>query len=333
MLLKGRENNLVWDQRKKGHYEVYFLGLHDPKSKTGFGLRFSLKVPLDGTPLVEIWGFFFNRREPEKNFVIKNSLEWSRDQIRENPFLFEPGPSRISNTQTQGEIKGDFHTLTWDLSWEDQASPLYHLPYPWMYQRPFPRTKILAPHPKIKLSGKIQADGQTFQLQEVPGFQSHLWGKEYAESWVWAHCSSFVEEEAYFEGLSVRIRTGPFVLPPVTLFFLHYRNHTYFLNSMAALLKNRSRSYIGLWRFWGEGEGIRLEGEATALLQWILGAKYTGPWEEKRWSHNTKVGDLRLRILEKKGKGWNPLSTLTAQGSCALEWVEKTPDPRILNWV
>jgi len=91
-------------------------------------------------------------------------------------------------------------------------------PYQWMYNSSFPRTKVISCHPDIRISGILNVNTRKYQLINVPGQQSHLWGTQYAYSWVWTHCNSFCEEKAVFEGLSAKIKVGPFCIPRLTIF-------------------------------------------------------------------------------------------------------------------
>ncbi|MFQ5352295.1 MAG: tocopherol cyclase family protein, partial [Candidatus Binatia bacterium] len=186
----------------------------------------------------------------------------------------------------------------------------------------------------IRVSGTLEVNDRRCQLNDAPGQQSHLWGTKHADGWVWGHCNAFQEDEtAVFEGLSVRVRIGPLLPPPLTLFCLRSGGRLYRLNGPWQLLTNRSTAEVGVWRFAGQGSSIRIEGEARCAVEHLVGAEYTDPDGEKRWCHNAKVGDLRLTVFERAGRDWERVQALTSRGTCAIEWVGQVRDSRVALWI
>lgn len=329
-----RDNLLIWDGETRGHYEVYYLKLNDPEAEVACWLRYTLSAPLRGEPVAELWGIFFNRNEPARNLALKAACPWSEATGSRDSFRFQIGAAVLEHARAQGELWRGDQVLRWDLRWEPNTTSLRHLPFEWMYRSPFPKTKVLSPNFDIRVSGALEVNGRSYRLQDALGQQSHLWGTRHAEEWVWGHCNAFEEDEtAVFEGLSARVRIGPLLLPPLTLFCLQSRGRLYLLNGPWQLLTNRSSAGVGMWRFAGRGSGIRIEGEARCAIEHVVGAEYTDPDGGKRWCHNTKVGDLDLTIFERKGRTWRKVQTLTSCGTCAIEWVERTRDARVSPWI
>lgn len=329
-----RDNLLVWDGRTRGHYEVYYLKFNDLAAGVACWLRYTLLAPLQAEPVAELWGIFFDRTEPAHNLALKATHPWSEAAVSQEPFRFQIGAAVLEHARAQGELRWGNQVLQWDLHWEPNPTSLRHLPFGWMYQGPFPKTKVLSPNFDIRISGTLEVNGRQYPLHDVPGQQSHLWGTKHADEWVWGHCNAFAEEDtAVFEGLSARVRAGPVVSPPLTLFCLRFRGRLYLLNGPLQLLTNRSTAEIGVWHFAGQGRSIRIEGRAKCAIEHLVGVEYTDPDGEKRWCHNTKVGDLRLTVFKQADKTWGLMQTLTAQRNCALEWVGQVREPRVAIWV
>ena len=70
---KERANLLRWDGGSRGFYEVYFLKFNDAPSQTAVWLRYTLTSPRPevGRPYCELWGIFFDARDPARNFAVK----------------------------------------------------------------------------------------------------------------------------------------------------------------------------------------------------------------------------------------------------------------------
>ncbi|MFN3928041.1 MAG: tocopherol cyclase family protein [Thermoflexus sp.] len=328
-----QDNRLRWDGRTPGFYEVYYLKANDPARGIALWLRYTLLAPQRGDPVAELWGFFFDRNHPDQNLALKATYPWSEARVEPTPFRFAIGPAVLTHTGAQGEIVQNGRRLRWDLRWAPNPATVYLLPFRWMYRGPFPRTKVLSPNFDIRLHGVLEADDQRYPLVGAPGQQAHLWGTRYAERWIWGHCNAFTEgTEVAWEGLSAQVALGPLRLPMLTLFVLRMGNQWIFLNGLGALVRNRSSGAVGTWRFIGYGPGLRIVGEAKVAPEHLVGAIYTDPDGSRRWCHNTKVGDLTLTIHPRSGGAWRPM-TLTALGTCALEWVGRTQDPRVAIWV
>lgn len=85
--------------------------------------------------------------------------------------------------------------------------------------------------------------------------------------WVWGHCKAFREDETVaFEGLSARLRLGPFRAPARTLFCLRLQDRLYWLNGVRQLwtfLKARRRWAVGVLS--GRGQGSAWWGKGLSL--------------------------------------------------------------------
>lgn len=322
------DNYLRWDGDRRKYYEVYFLKFNDPRRQLAAWIRYTLLSPVQGDPVAEVWSFFFHRYQHEDNLALRDTYSWNEAKHGQNPFFYQIGNSIIRHDGAQGAIEKGDKRMAWDIKWEHTEHPLCHFPYRWMYRAPFPRTKMISPHPNLCVSGTLEVGKDSYHFDRAPGQQSHLWGTEYANSWVWSHCNSFNEESALWEGLSARIRIGPWRSPAITIFFLHFRNRLYLIHSFTSILRNKSKSELGLWKFQGQGNGISITGEASANFEDMLGAQYTDPNGEKRWCHNSKLGDLKLHIITAD----SAKTTLTATGTCAIEWVQREPDDRVKLW-
>jgi len=324
-------NLAIWDGTQRGRYEVWFLKLNHRASGTALWLRYTLLSPVDGKgdPVAEVWGIFFDARDPKRNLAIKETLPAASAQIGRGPFSVRIGESELTNTTARGVLCRGADEIRWDLRWDPNPETFEPFPIEGMYRAPIPKTKWNSPNLDVRVRGAFGVHGETYPCDGEPGQQSHLWGTKSADQWAWAHCNAFEEGGAVFEGLSARIRLGPVKLPSLTVLHLRSEGEVHLFNSVLQLLTNKSIAGLERWAFSGENDRYRLHGTVTANLADFVGVKYTDPDGEPLYCHNTKVASCDLALEEPTGGAWYPIQKLTSRGTTAFEWVSRTPDPRV----
>lgn len=342
-MLPAEEDNLLrWDGKTPGFYEVYFVEVQDAGRESGLWVRYTLRAPKakGAEPIAEVWGMFFDRRDPSKSFALKQTVPFHLARVERERLFFSVAGCELTHSGCRGSIKKDGRELAWDLSWEE-GPRLVHFPYPQMYSSGVPKTKVLSPHFDLRAGGSYAANGARWALSKAPGQQSHLWGTQHADRWIWAHVNTFVEDStAVFEGLTAEAKIGPLLRPRMTMFALRYKGAEYLFNKPAQLLRsNESRldstthakSYfpVSRWIVGGGNEQLRFRGELWSELNDYLGVRYTDPDGSGRVCAHSKVANARLEILAREGTTWRVVDTLTSQGAVALEFVGREADPRI----
>lgn len=318
-------------------YEVWFVEAQDVDHKSGLWLRWTLSAPIGGQPIAELWGIFFDRRDPSKTFGLKKTVPFGEAHLSRERFQVVIAGAEL----TQYGCRGSLGDLSWDLTWsEDQL--LVHYPYDRMYRGAFPKTKVLSPHFDLRAGGTYSARGDSFQVREAPGQQSHLWGSQHAERWRWAHVNTFSEDpSAAFEALTAQVKIGPFSPPALTFYALRWRGKNYLFNKPQDLLyNNESRldakdepdGYYppSVWTVGGGSAELRFRGELWAERTSYAGVRYRDPDGSERICNHSKVASARLEVLEPDGKdGWRVAAKLTSDGSAALEFVGREADPHV----
>jgi hypothetical protein len=113
-----------------------------------------------------------------------------------------------------GAISANGVTASWDLRFDPTAEALFHLPSPWMYRAPVPRTKSTSPYPLMRVSGTVTVSGRVLTVDEWPGMLGHNWGAEHAHRWIWLRAASFAgHPDAWLDVVVGRIKVGPILLP------------------------------------------------------------------------------------------------------------------------
>ncbi len=326
MIAESESANIARWNGEHGHYEVYYIKFNHRQSSTGYWIRYTLLSPLNGPAVAELWGIFFDSKNPANNIAIKNTFPMSDAEIKKDTFLFRINDAVISQTGTKGTLNDATNVMHWDLRFEQVSGLFFHFPHRFMYRTATPKTKVVSPNFDIRIHGKIAINNRVYECSGEPGQQTHIWGTKHAERWTWANSSIFKEDSsAIFEGLSAQVKIGNRPSPALTLFFLRCLGKDHCLNGLVQLFRNKSESAFPVWRFSAKQGHMRFSGEIKAGLESFVGVEYTDPDREKLWCYNTKVADMRLEVFERDKK----IITLTSDKSCALEFVSRVKDPRV----
>ncbi len=325
-----RDNTIIWDRRRTGHYEVWYLTLSDLATGAAFWIRYTLEAPQEGrgAPHARLW---FSSFSPDgKGGEAARHLDVSIDRLEagSDPFSVRMGDSELTHGTATGAIPGH---AAWDLRWSPPIVGHHHLPGV-AYHVPIASTTVLSPAPAVRFSGTITAGDRTFELDGAPGCQTHLWGKKHAEQWVWARASSWDGgEDAFFEGLTARVRRGRLLLPPMTVLSLRLAGKVHHVKALRQALRTKSAWSLGRWSFSGEGPTLAISGEVTHPAADLLLAEYTDPDGEESFCHNSELASVRLRtwLRDRSLSRWRPGPELSASGMCHAEWGDRTASPLI----
>ncbi len=326
------DNRLVFDGQQAGHYEVYYLKLNVPPR--AWWIRYTVLSPTPGrgSPVGELWAIAFNREAPERNRAFKETYPWSACQVERSPFALRVGTAELTHRGATGAMSGpDGTALRWDLRFEDERRPFHHYPHAALYKLPFPKTKVVAPHLSMGVSGQIEIDGEVVELQSAPGHQAHIWGTKHAERWAWANCTAFDDAPgAVLECLTAQIPLGPIRSPLLTLAALRLPDGQQIdFNRMRSWVRHTSCFDLMGWRLLAERGPWRLEVDLRNRIADMVGVRYEDPDGEGRVCHNSKVADATVTLLRETRSGWSAHTRLSATGTVAFEVVQPHGDPRV----
>ncbi|MDO8520283.1 MAG: tocopherol cyclase family protein [Deltaproteobacteria bacterium] len=322
-------NRLVWNGIKKPFFEVYYLKIADPSRPWSFWARYTLLIPSRGPALAALWSVFC--AQDEHPVAQKKIFPLGDIDIFHREKFIQIGDAYLALEGAFGGMETSDHRVLWELAFEDPSVCGQLFPYGWFYRSPLPTTKVLAPRLSTFVSGKIEVDGKLFNLDHCPAHQAHLWGTRYAKRWVWGHCNQFEgEPETVFEGLAAEIAIGPFESPAIPLFCLIHNGVTYRANKILSWFKNKTAHDWVFWNFEAFCGNFKFIGKMKRDPALTVGLEYQGPRGEIRFCHNTMLADLEIDLLQKRGKGWEPVKKFISHHGAAFETVEPDPDPRIL---
>jgi len=328
---KERDNILVWDGEKRGHYEVYYLKWNDLESRTAYWVRYTMTSPPAriGDPYCELWGIFFDVNDPGKNFAVKNRYPIDRLSWDRNKFHIKIADAELSMNSCRGKIADDAKglSLEWELEFDSPGGSYYFFPSERFYTGSFPKTKGISPHQNARFSGRIVASGREIKFDGSPGQQTHLWGEKHALRWAWGHCNTFKEDpDTVWEGIDSQIKLGPVPSPHFKIFYLKTDGAEYHFNSPVEWFVNKSRWKLCQWTFECKKRDIRMVGQITSRPRDHVAVTYTDPDGELLWCNNSKVADMKLAIYD---GGGGLIKELHSEAACAAEYVDRKTYPEV----
>ena len=327
------DNHRRWDGSARGHYEVWYLTLNDPRSRDGYWIRYTLEAPLAGVgePYAQIWFARFSASDPARTFGINRKLPIASLTATTDPFGLQLGACRLAHDGARGAVSGDGHAAEWDLRWTPNERTLRQLPGVMYARGGLGETTVLSPNVDVAISGTITVDGERFELSAAPGGQTHLWGTKHAFAWAWGHGNGFDDHPgAALEVLAPRLKRRGLMLPPMTVATLRLPGEELaFTRFDQALLAPRAQLATGRFQFAAGNRQARIEGEFSCRPEDLVRAHYHDPDGEPSYCHNTCVGDLRVTVFRKTGGKWREDLRLLAPRRGHFEIAGRTPDPAV----
>lgn len=316
---RGAENLPLWDGRRKGQYEVWYLTLNDPATQTAFWLRYTLEAPTHGEAHGELWGHFFDRARPQARFGLRRAVPLHQMKLGEGAII-RLGDAELAEGRLHGALEGGGHSLQWDLQYTPSEAALMMMPA-WI--RSFlrrNRTDWAVPNPDVQFVGRIVADGRTFELDGAPGQQAHLYGARHADRWAWLHCTTFDGgADATVVGVVAEtVLLG--VRRPFTLVYVRYGGKDYLCNAFPqAAITARSDFSFPVWRFRCEAEGVEFVGTARGAPEQMVQIRYADPDGTPSYCCNTELADLELEVR----RDGQVIDVLRAEGTAHVEFGQR----------
>jgi len=339
LLPSDAANTRRWDGRAAGRYEVWYATFNHRATGTGYWIRYTLEAPTasaganDRRPYAQLWFAHFDPRDPSRTFGINKRFELPDLSCDESPFAVRIGTdSQLTNEGMAGSLSGDGHDVSWDLAWAPADSVFRLLPDV-MYRRGgLGDTTVLSPNHTVALRGTVTVDGTVHTFDGEPAGQTHLWGKKHAHRWAWSHCNDFLDSPGTaFESLTVTLKRGAAVLPPLTVASLTHEGRTYAFNQYRHTLRNRGTLGTSSYELSAVGANARLDAAYTCRPRDMVVATYEDPDGELCFCRNTEIGDLRITLWTRRGPldRWREHRRLVAPGRGHFEIGDRDRDPAI----
>src|SRR2546426_6072765 len=156
---------------RAGMYESFYLRAVSPDEPLGVWIRHTVHKPPGKSPSGSVWCTVFDGRAgaPFQHKITTQELRVPDEGWIE---IGDPGAERASDCaiMSSGEARGSCGPARWGLSFNSREGELRHLPRPWLYRAPLPRTKLTSPLPCARFDGALSLAGRApIELRAWPG--------------------------------------------------------------------------------------------------------------------------------------------------------------------
>lgn len=334
------DNHMAWGGGP-GHYEVWYVTLTHRKSRTGFWIRYTLEAPdpAVGGPYAQLWFARGDYADPSRTFGINRRLPIDLLRAERDPFSLRIGTAMLDRSSLSGSLRGLGHDVSWDLRYLPALRTHRHLPgFAYARGGSLVDTVVFSPNVSVPLRGTITVDGEVYEFDGDPGGQTHLWGRKHAYAWAWAHCNAFESGEghgsAVLEALTVQLRRGPLVLPPMTVLSVYpdgLPGEELAFKEPWQIPLSRSSYRTGHYHMVATGARQKVEATLTCRPEDMVRTEYLDPDGEPAFCHNTVVSSCELKLWRRRRPGlpWELWRELSTKSGAHWEWGGRAGDSQV----
>lgn len=322
-------NQVQWrGPAHRGHYEVWYLTIHDPVTRRAFWLRHTLHAPTDGRPgHAALWAFSFEPGGKGVQAIDRFALESFQDR---SPGGLELGPARYAPLLARGEVGEGANRIAWDLVLEPGPFGAFrHVP-PKLYRVRLAGSLVSTPAMSFAVSGTIEAGGVKTRLDRATGEQGHVFGRRHADRWAWAHVHRFEDEDGALEAVSAQVRKLGVLIPPASALCLDTANEGRLAwNRTRELWTTRSRFELGRWELDARSGDVRVKVAIHAPHDAFISVEYEDPSGERVYCNHAEHADAEVEVYRRDAGDWRLQRRHVSKGTTAFEVGERgRRDPR-----
>jgi len=282
--------------KRTGHYESYFLRANHPTRPLAFWIRYTIFSPDNKkTAIGETWAIFFDG-ETGNHFCAKTEVPIENCVFYSNELSMKLGDSHLTENNAIGRAVTGDQIILWDLKYSSTEPPLFLLKRS-MYDIPFPKAKVLVGKPLAVFSGKINLNGNDYDINDWVGSQNHNWGVKHNDHYAWGQVAGFdTHPDSFFEVATARLKFGPVWSPYMTIIVLRHDGHEYRLNSIPQSLRAKGHFHYFEWSFSSETSTEKIEGMIKAPVEMFVGLNYYNPPGGVKYCLNTKLASCEVTL-------------------------------------
>jgi hypothetical protein len=305
---RGSLNAARW--RGSGPWsEAWFVTCADPRRGVGLWLRYALDVDRGGSATASTWASFMDR---SRAFALRNLYPAAAFR-RSDPVAI--GTGELSPAGCSGEVAADGRSLRWRLSFEPGAEAEDVVPAPLRPVAALRGSGMSLPHPSMRVTGALEVDGRTIDLEGAPGAQCHLWARERWLTYTWARCNAFAEDpSASIDLTAVRLPGGL----QVPLYTFRSNGEVHRFQEPPWIFLSRSRPAAPSWHFSAAGARVAIDGVVRGRPASSVLVSYPDSHGGQHRCSNTELAEMELRVRVRAfpGTPWRPHATLTSAAAC-----------------
>lgn len=272
---------------QSGIYESNYLKANSPDGKRAVWLKHNLLRPLDRPAKAELWAVVFERyREPR---VARRDVPWAELQLSGSEVSFRASDVELH----RGAARGRIADMSWDLKLSRGQAPIFHFRHPGLYTNGvFPKKKILTPAPNLHFDGRIDVDGEVWEVDDWVGLRGHNWGSQHAHSYAFGAVNLWDDGDTTrtVDGFTARVRVGRGLTPWCSSVVA--RNPPVRNNGIRHWL-TRASVKPGQWSVgWSRLHRGALQLEMAAPPEHFVGLRYEHPDGTESACYNTKFASV-----------------------------------------
>lgn len=318
-------NQLQWDGRTPGHYEVFTLDLIDPANATGWWLRYALDAPMEGKDGSSLWGAHFSKDDDPRRFALKTDFGIRSFGTMSDGFHITVSKGELKRDLVKGGLRNPQeagHALRWNVNMADPHDPVQVFGKERQYEGRSPPTKVLVPTPLARAGGVVEVGDRRYVVRGARAHQAHRWGPARFDRWTKGYATFFRERpQAFlyaFLGETESAGVGG----------VHYRDaeglEISFDDVKTSSEEGPGRE-PGVWTFKAKTRGWELTGRFSASLQRMVGVRFQDPDGSVRYCHHGGLADATLELWKRSWGRKQLHQTLTARGTCVFEQGGRRP--------
>ena len=283
-----------------GIYESNYLKGNAPDGSGAFWLKHNVLSPPEEAAMpavAEFWCVLWLADEDWRPRVWKRVVDLDEVELATDRVAIDAQVISLEPDRAVGAMLGE-PDVAWDLAITDELPPLHHLASEWMYEKPFPRKKVVTGSPRAIFDGVFDLGERRVAVDGWVGHRNHNWGTEHAERYVYGSCNIWDDDaDLTVEGFTVKVRlAGPVRSPWLTLIRGLEDGVPFGKGSVYRMLAQHGHVAWPEWTAWGGTRGAsrtRLEMELDP--DHVAGLRYLHPDGEVSYCYNAK--DARVHFM------------------------------------
>ena len=278
---------------RAGLYESLYLTAHHPTEPRALWIRHTVLKPPAAPPRAALWcTWFADGAVGAAKFTTPQATSTPDHPLEVGDHGWIGCDGAAGAVDLEGSLRA-----SWKLQFRDPEPPLEHLPRPWMYTAPLPRTKSMSAAPMLRLGGSLVVDGRAVDVEGWPCSIGHNWGTEHAERWIWIHADATTgDQPVWLDVIVGRIRLGSLTTPWIANGAISIGGHRHRLGGLrhgvATPVTERDRGATVLLR----GSGITVKAHCDIDLPSCVAWTYADPTGKTREVVNSSVARIDLEI-------------------------------------
>lgn len=285
---------------RSGIYESNYLKGNAPDGGGAFWLKHNVLVAEEGSgfpAVAEFWCVLWLAEDAWRPQVWKQVVPLGSVRLADDRVAMEAATVSLRPDRAAGELPGA-PGVSWDLAIEDRLPPLRHFGPDWMYERSFPRKKLVTGSPRAVFTGRFVVGDRTIDVDGWVGHRNHNWGTEHAERYAYGSCSLWDDGvDLTVEGFTVQVRlVGSIRSPWITLVRGLRDGSPYGAGSLYGMLRNSGAVDWPDWTAWTGGRRERIRLEMALDPGHTAGLRYLHPDGRLSYCYNSKDAMVDLLL-------------------------------------